>query len=351
MLLAVWAPAASEVSAQEISGRVTGISGTPPVPGALVLVVNEADEQVTGVLTDEAGMFVIRTVAAGRYRLVSRRIGYADGESEWFDHGAGTPRTFHLELPRRAIAIEGITAEPDRRCRTIEPGDASTIAQFWEEARKALEITRFTESSGDLEYASITFDRYRRASNLTVLSEDTEPHSGIGVMPFESAPPDSLALLGYIQGDARNGREYFAPDAQTLLSTEFMNTHCLRFHEASSARDSVGIRIEPVTGRTLPDIQGVLWLDGESLKLRRLDFSYVNAELEVEAEHIGGHVGFEELSNGAWIVSDWTIRMPSIEARRGPRQTVTFRLRGYQEVGGQVIELADLSGQSLLRSR
>ena len=38
----------------------------------------------------------------------------------------------------------------------------------------------------------------------------------------------------------------------------------------------VGLELEPVSGRRLPDIEGTLWLDGVTGRLIRLDFKYVN---------------------------------------------------------------------------
>lgn len=343
-------PGVDAVAAQDVSGEVVGTDPATPVAGALVLLLGSEEEQVGGVLTDDAGRFRIRSVPPGRYRLVVRRIGFADGGTDWFELADDAPVDVRIELQVAAIALEGITAEPDRRCRTIEEDDASTLGRLWEEARKALELTRFTESSGEILFLARTYER-DLAPNLDIRSESVRHQRGIGVLPFTSAPPESLAQSGYVQNAGDGGWHYFGPDAAALMSSPFLNTHCLRFHEDHPTGDSIGIRIEPIPGRQIPDIRGVLWIDRRNLELRRLDFRYVHTDLPAadRAEHMGGSVEFESLSTGAWIVRRWAIRMPTIGARRRLRGRVQYSVEGYLEVGGVVVEVWNREGEPLRR--
>jgi hypothetical protein len=77
----------------------------------------------------------------------------------------------------------------------------------------------------------------------------------------------------------------------------------------------------------------------------------VNTGLPIgdRAEHMGGSVEFESLSTGAWIVSHWTIRMPTIQMRRRLRGRVQYSVEGYHEVGGEVVEVWNREGEPLRR--
>lgn len=336
-----------------VAGTVAASEDGAPITGALVVIVDQTGARVAGSLTGESGAYVVRSLPPGRYRAVAQSIGFATGSSDWFEAPGPATATIDFRLDIAPVSLEGFTVDPDRRCRTLEPGAASTIAAFWEEARKALEVARFTETEGDIIYLARVFARELDPLTLRVESSQEERREGMGRIPFRSSPPDSLAELGYVRGDGTSGWEYYAPDAEALLSPAFLNTHCMVFHEASSREDSVGIRIRPEPGREQSEVDGVLWLDGPTLKLRRLEFRYVNpgTPLEEDTPHAGGEVVFEELVNGAWIVGRWWLRMPRFRlvlvrnAIRGAENLP--RVVGYREVGGELMGIWDREGNSL----
>ena len=140
------------------------------------------------------------------------------------------------------------------------------------------------------------------------------------------------------------------PDAEVLLSDDFLDTHCLQLREGSRAAEGlIGLGFSPIRGRSAPDIDGTLWLDPETSELRWLDFRYVNLESGIRDDNVGGRVEFQPLPAGPWIVRRWAIRMPLVQNQR-PLGTTEMRatLAGIYETGAQVTEVRDRGGALLL---
>ena len=108
------------------------------------------------------------------------------------------------------------------------------------------------------------------------------------------------------------------------------------------AEGLLGLAFEPTEDRGVLDISGVLWLDPENAKLQWLDYRYEFLEVP-DPERLGGKVRFEGLPDGTWIVSEWYIRMPLVEFRRGQ-----LRLVGLREEGGVVLSVSNLQGDLVL---
>lgn len=157
--------------------------------------------------------------------------------------------------------------------------------------------------------------------------------------PYRSLAAGSLAQTGYVRPAPENTWEYRAPDAEVLMSDSFLDTHCFQVVPAPADEPGmVGLGLEPVPGREVPDIEGVLWLDAESGALERLDFRYVNLPFEQgrDWDQIGGRVEFERLETGLWIVRRWYIRMPLATRLRGPHWNLTPDLVTIIEQGAEV---------------
>jgi hypothetical protein len=112
----------------------------------------------------------------------------------------------------------------------------------------------------------------------------------------------------------------------------------------------IGLSFEPVPGRELTDITGVLWLDEASSELRSLEFRYTQLPYEIRDDRIGGTVEFMPLPSGTWIVHRWQIRMPALGLRvinnayANRRDTV---LQGFRDTGGEVAEISGLEGTTV----
>ena len=81
--------------------------------------------------------------------------------------------------------------------------------------------------------------------------------------PYFSISPDSLAANGFARTEG-DSAVYFAPDARTLTSAVFAQTHCMRAIQDRAKPEQIGLGFEPVAQIGLVDVTGVLWLDRAS---------------------------------------------------------------------------------------
>ena len=116
------------------------------------------------------------------------------------------------------------------------------------------------------------------------------------------------------------------------------------------AEGLLGLTFERTEDRGVPDISGVLWLDPEDGEVQWLDYRYEFLDVP-NSERLGGKIRFHGLPNGTWIVREWNIRMPLLEARRRSGRRVRTRLVGLLEEGGSVLRVNNLQGDLVLDSR
>lgn len=344
-VLAALGPSAAR--AQTVVGRVVEEGSARGLAGAFVVLEDSAGSRQGAVLAGDDGQFRVRAPSPGRYRLVTRLIGYADQATGLFPLAADETVTRQLGVRIRAIGLEGIRAEVGTRCRRRPDGDGQT-ARLWEEARTALQIAEWGESGRTLRFHIVRHRRELDAATLRVTKvRETGRRGYYAASPYRSIPAERLESGGYVQPAAGTGQwDYFGPDGEVLLSESFLDTHCFRVEPASDG-SRVGLAFEPVPGRSLPDIEGVLWLDRGSAELRRLEFRYVNLPYPHDDwPQVGGMVEFERLATGMWIVRRWYLRMPLAAERTGgygdgrPRLT----LRSLVEDGAEVTRIDPREG-------
>lgn len=327
-------------AAQPVSGVVVEKDTGAPIRGAMLILIDGDGVLVDRALTDAAGGFVVRALSSGPHRIEVERIGYADWSTAPFRPGNLGP-DFTVEVPPEAVSLEGLRVEGARRCESLGHGQPAT-ARVWEEVRKALATESYTREAGLYSYTLRRFSRRLDRSGEHVLARASRtserlPHA------FAAGPIDQLMARGFVQPTDSSSVVY-APDAETLLSAPFLDTHCFGLREGTSGR--IGLAFEPVPGRAVPEVAGVLWLDPDSWELERLEFRYQNLLGGRETGRAGGEVGFMRLPNGAWIVRDWRITMPMM------KQLLRGRLRriGYTEEAGRTWLIADRSGKTVIHA-
>ena len=334
--LALLAPAAP-AAAQTVVGRVIDRATMQPLPGAFVVLEDSTGARQQGVLSGSEGAFVLQAAAPGSYRLVTEMIGYATTRSQPVLLEAGATIRRDVDVAVQAVSLEGIEVRTASRCRP-GPGTGPATARLWEEARKALEVARWSEAQGALRFEVVEHRRQLDARTLRVTGQTERERTGLyDQSPYRSIAATRLSSGGYVQESPDGLYDWYAPDAAVLLSDSFLDTHCFRV--AAPPREEpglIGLGFEPVPGRDLADIEGVLWIERATGELRRLDFQYVQIpEPSGDWPHVGGRIEFERLATGMWIVRRWRIRMP-LEA------TLTG---GYGSAGGGELELLTLSEQ------
>jgi hypothetical protein len=339
--------AATGLESQAIATRL--VSGDPglAVPGALVLLTDTLGHELGRVLTDESGRIGFGTLAPGVYRLRVLRIGYQRWESHPFALAAGDTLTRAIVVPQQPIVLAGLEVKAERQCR-VHPAEGSLAATLWDEARKAMEATAYTESHRLYRFQTTLYTRSYDRSGTQVLAEERRPGTGWNAWPWSALPPESVAVHGFIQFDSAGAATYHGPDLGVLFSDEFLDRHCLGVREpAPSARDPlIGVAFEPVRsrGRHPVDIAGVLWLRRQSTELVSLEFTY--------ADHggwlvygAGGSLAFDRLPSGAWVIRQWSIRAPRL---RVVARTDTVGVAGYREEGAQVLQVLTAAGRPVV---
>lgn len=340
------------LAAQErIEGRVLG-GLDEQIEGAMVLLL-DAERPVASTLSDADGRFAIDAPGPGRYRLRVDRIGYASTESEPFDVAAGEVVRRDARTAPEAVALEGLDVSGAPRC-DLGAAEGSATAAVWEEARKALAAATWTADRELYRLSWIHYQRRLGPDARRVLSEERRRQRSVTPRPFRSVDQDTLLAFGYAR-DLGDGRVYWAPDADVLLSDAFLDGHCFSLDRRErEGRTEIGLRFEPVEGVRLPDIVGTLWIDVTHGGLTTVEFEYVNVprSARVVRGNARGRLQFQALPNGTWIIDEWWIRMPVLRERRDRiAGTVRYEVTGYAEEGARVTGIRSLSGAVVTTDR
>jgi hypothetical protein len=340
---------AAPLSGQTVRGLLVEQGSGEPVGAAFVALLDASGRQVAGALSDSAGRYVVRAPAPGRYTLRVDRLGLRSTRSEALELAAGEVVSHRLEVPVVAIMFEGIVAESERRC-VIRPAEGLATARVWDEARKALAAASWLETQQMARFEAIRYERELDADRLTVLHETAMPVAGYATRPYASVPAETLAAEGFARSMPDGSITFYAPDADVLLSDAFLDTHCMRLVDGKGETAGlIGVAFEPVRGRRVPEIAGTFWLDRRTAELRYLEFRYVQLQLNVPTDRVGGRVEFERLPTGAWIVRRWWIRMPSaVEDHAGAWNDHSIRERRVtriREEGGEVVGISTVGGR------
>jgi hypothetical protein len=326
---------------QTITGAVVDATTSAPLPGVLVSLLDLDGERIRATLSDETGRFFFEPGGFGRYSLRAERIGLQTTTSASFDVVSTNPHFERILMGDRAIEITGLIVDSRvKQCR-LDRDEAVQIQRWWREVRTALDVSSVVQSSGMAQFEIDRFQREWDAQLERVIADDTRAEVSISTRPFASAEADFLSEGGFVQGELTGQREYYAPDADVLLSSTFLSEHCFSIASSEGDPKLVGLAFEPTGDRNVADIDGVIWVDSTTAELRAMDFHYTELG-DVPDNEAGGSVWFEYLPSGAWIVRYWYIRMPKFgqRVRRGGTELV---LLGYVDVGGQVRPLATSS--------
>lgn len=352
---------AAPLSAQIVRGRIVDQATGGALPGAHVILVDSTGREGASVLTTDDGRFAIRAPEAGRYALRVQRIGYSSTRSDPFALGPDETLEQQIAAPTVSVRLDAITVNERARCSAVE-GEASDVARVWEEVRKALSATTLTRSQQLVAYTLRHFERDLDASGKNVKTERTWENDAFGRSAFSAVKPEFLAEHGYARVAENNDTYYFAPDADVLLSSGFLQHHCLKLQAAGAdSANLVGLAFAP-TRKDVTEVEGALWVDKQTAELRRLDFRYTGLPVRARGAEFGGRVDYQRLPTGAWIVRDWVIRMPIItipppQPSQGYSITTPYdntasraRLVAVHEEGGSVLESRSIKGEVLYKS-
>jgi Carboxypeptidase regulatory-like domain len=343
--LLAWAPGRHLASAQVVTGVVLETGTGSPVAGALVRLVDAEGRPVRSFLTAADGRYRLPVGSAGSYYLTVERIGYENTRVGPLDVDASGTVVRNVPVAQTAIELEGLTVQGSGRRCALGGEDAGGTQIVWSQVRKALDAATWTSRE-----ANLTFQVRRRARrlsprDLTIQDEAYESTWAGGGNSVRSLPAEELATKGYVRTAAGGGVEYFAPDAEAILSDAFLSRHCFSLREGGTAAPGmIGLAFEPMRGRDTTDVAGTMWVERSTGRLDRVEFSYVGLAFDVDREDAGGLIRYAQLPDGRWIVRDWYIRAPTVRVvRSGTRdrpmvsavletgaEVTTVRGRGFE---------------------
>ncbi len=347
--------ATSPLAGQTIHGTIVEEGSSNPVAGGFVVLLGADGTQRGATLSDVHGRFSLEAPEPGEYGLGVDRIGYLSVRTPVFPLPAGRTIEYRLSVRVEPVELAGIAVEVDSACR-IRPGEEFASARVWEEARKALNATAWTQRKGLLQYAVRSTERQLDPWTQKVEGEQTAIRRGVSRgSPYVALEASRLAEGGFARLDGET-QVYYAPDATTLLSDWFLDNHCFHLVPSKEGQPGlVGLAFEPAAEGKLVDLQGTLWIDERTAELSHLDFDYTGLPESMGRVQAGGRIDFDRLSTGEWIVPRWRIRMPVVRwaapdlydhlsmdpARRGPV------LLAYEEDMGEVLDVVAVRSQDL----
>jgi hypothetical protein len=348
LILAAIAGLTAPAAAQQIRGEVVLSDGATRAPGVVVVVSDLTGTSAGRALTNDRGEFELTVPKAGWYSVRLLRIGFRPTLLPNVDVPATGSVTVSALLGADPVSLARVTVRTESRCRT-NADTGQLVAQLWQQARTALTAAQITTAARRLAVRWTLYDRFTTKDGAPDGTPTVTEKSGSTERPFVSLPAEALSQLGYVV-EERGAANYFAPDADVLLSDAFASAHCFRVVAPPSGQSNlVGVGFGPVDqqGESVKEIEGTLWLDRANAELRALDFRYTNLSEPMLDAGAGGRVEFTRLATGNWIVSRWEIRVPRLKEglAKGPRNT--FQAEGVRTLvvgsihltGGEVNEV------------
>lgn len=332
------------LAAQEVRGVLT-TAGNDALPGILVEATAVSTGFVIGrTLSGTAGRFRLDLPPDTAVALRALRIGHRPTVLDTIRVAAGEIREGRWMLTGTAIALERVQVVGRDVCGATRT-DGDVVVTLLEEVWKAVRSTQVRSTTDPLTAEWVLHAQQTSLEGRPLTERTEEPFAAPTDRPFVSLPPDSLAAVGYLQV-TEDGYQLFAPDADVLLSSHFLNDHCFRTEPSrADDRDWIGLGFRPSDRRRdVVGIEGTLWLDRSTSELRRLEYRYVNLPHQLATRAAGGEVEFLRLATGAWLVNRWSIRMPraaetythrpGLSALRTPIRTL--RVTSLQVAGGEL---------------
>jgi hypothetical protein len=330
LALLLIAAAAGAAHGQAVTGRVLGAEDGQPLQGVFVMLLGEGGRRHAATITNPEGRYLLRLSEAGQVRVQAERIGFETATSPLLDPGTGTV-VYDFTVAARAVELPAIAVETGSRgCARREDGPA--VQALWQEVRKALDVAAWTSQTGGIRYTTLHHVRDLDVTGAVLLSETRSPRVAAAVRPYGAARSPAELVRGGFVDRVDGDLILFGPDAEVLLSDEFLDAYC--FGLIGGTAGEAGLGFEPVRRRRAGDLRGVLWVDRASAELRRLEYTYTSLPGEHARHTADGAIHFRRLPTGLWVVDAWRIRSPLI--RRSINHAAGTRY-GVREEGGTLL--------------
>lgn len=338
------------LAAQSVSGTVLGANGRPAF-GAVVELLDSTSTPVTRALAGSTGAFVLRSLAAGRYVVRARQVGWRPTVSSPIDLRTGVTDTITLRFVGSPISLDTIRVAGRSVCGRASDS-TSAVVNTLEYARTALIASDVVRTRG-WSVTSLRFERRLDPLRERIVSQTTRVQRDPVAQPWVSFPIESLRRNGYVVDGAGDSVIYRLPGLDMLASTAFVDDHCFEFNSKSDKK-RIGVSFEPAPSRRrVTDMRGTLWLDRTTAALQSLEFRYTGLSGAQDDAKPGGEMQFAQLVDGTWSVTQWSVRMPLLERRlpvagmrvgSGVPENV---VAGILVNGGQIAAITNASGSAI----
>lgn len=224
--------------------------------------------------TDQQGKFAYYGVAPGKYALHVRQVGYLP-EDTTFIVTANVPITLSLRMTRIATALDEVkVSAPPRLC--IVPDEFlavadSELALVLGEAKKNAEREQLLRRTYPFEYKfAQAHDTYDLATRKHTLQYDTVTFRSDDTWRYRRGrvvSNDRSKLFG----DVRLMR---LPTLSDLADRSFLTNHCFKYAGVVDQGGARTHRIDFSPDSTLiaPDVEGSIFMDSATYKIRRAEF-------------------------------------------------------------------------------
>jgi len=359
-LAAICAVVAPAVYSQQVTGTARVTESNAGSPGTSIVLVSPSGVIIAGTLSRSDGRYLLHAPTAGRFRVRARRIGFAPDSSDELTFTAGGELHFDPVLKPLTTSLQAVSVEGTDRC-VLSPGSGDQAFRLWEAVQNALSATIAASGGKQFAFRLGRFEREIDPVTGRIIHGSAWQMRALSSEPYHSISPDSLAATGFAKA-VGDSSVYFAPDARTLTSEVFAQTHCMRSIQDPAKPEQIGLGFEPVSHTTLVDVGGALWLDRASGELRTLDYRYEQSgssrtqAIFSRSESATGRIEYRRLNNGGWIVDRWIIRVPVRKEERNNtlsssgaggnltvRSSRVTRTTAIWEIGGDVTAVLDPS--------
>ena len=323
-------------SAQVVRGTVVDATDHP-VSGVVVVLLDSAQTAVARALTNDRGEYRVAAPHAGTYRLRTLRIGFQPSVTAPKVLADGTVSSERLVLDGVRVALEAIRVVERSACGRQSTAESGAILSAWDQAMTSIAATSLTSSGRGLTATTMQIERTMEPDGRKIRSQGARVRTDYVTQPWKSLHPDTLRRRGYTQTDAADWTTFYAPGLDVLVSSPFLEDHCVRLVAAADTTE-IGVSFEPTPERrALSEIRGTVWLARGTAELRRLDFSFTAGATAIRDFAAGGSMGFTRLPDGSIVISSWEIRMPQL-VKDSPRAT-RVRVSAVNATGGELIVL------------
>jgi hypothetical protein len=300
--------AASRGRAQVVSGQAVLAPRREPAAGVVIELLDSAGAtRVTWTFSDEQGRFVFRDLGRRTFMLRARRIGLRPLRFPIVLGAADTSLVLRMTVV--PLSLPPVVARDERACNS-RPDSGLALGTLWNDAESALLAASVTRRSSAYQFAVVDYTRdfdFRTRALEAIAFRDVR---STGARPWTSIPASRLRRNGFVV-IGRDSATFIAPDIETLVSRDFIDSHCFELGSHRPASDSlIGIDFTPAGAPKHPEVRGTIWLDRATHELRSIDFHYVHLGLSAADSAAAGQALFAPLGTGGWIVTDWSVRAP-----------------------------------------